>query len=164
MFALLAACHQLVPINEEQIMQDILNAYISGQLPPADLTITYHIGDDFSGETFLELHGDGTYTLWSTSTSGRQRRDYNGQIEQTAVQELVREMIDQRIWEAKHVRSKPREDDPPVSIQVISPADRAEVSLWISEVQQVSAFASIQNSLLSLIRAMSSNEILESGR
>ncbi|MBZ0304317.1 MAG: hypothetical protein K8J31_31565 [Anaerolineae bacterium] len=161
--SLMTACHQ-ISYQEQQPMQDLLNAYLSRQIPAADLTITYHIGDDFSGETYLELRGDGVYELWSTATAGRQRRSYSGQTDQAAVENLARSMIEQRLWEVQHVRSKPGEDDPLVSIQVATPANRAEVLLWISEVRQVAAFAAVQAELLDLIHSLSNHEILEGGR
>ncbi|MDQ7024011.1 MAG: hypothetical protein Q9P44_00455 [Anaerolineae bacterium] len=145
-------------------MEDTLRAYSAGDIAADTVTIDYSIGDSFSGETHLQLQGNGDYELWSTAISGRQRKEYSGSIEAAQVETLVQSMIENQIWQVSHVRDKPSEDDPLAIIRVTVNDNSSEVQLWISEIRSVLAFDTVQNEILTLIRAMSNDEILESGR
>jgi hypothetical protein len=145
-------------------MEDLLAGYMNGTVAPEDLVLRYRIGDSFSGETGLELRGDGTYDAFSTATEGRQRRGYRGRLPAEEVQALVRALQDARVWDARHVRSKPREDDPPASLSVAADGREADVTVWVSEIGQVPSFAAAQDAVLDLIRRISGGEVLESGR
>ena len=150
-------------MKAEDSMRAWLQGYLAGQVPPAELTILYHIGDEFSGETDFRLRGDGAYTLWSTATSGRARRDFAGQVERGAVQEVARALIDARIWDVHHVRSLPGDDDPESRIAVRKGDTQQTVALWVSEIGERPAFAEAQEAILNLIRAVSRGEVLEVG-
>lgn len=145
-------------------MEDTLRAYIASDIAAADMTIAYSIGDSFSGETHLQLQGNGDYELWSTAIRGRQRKDYSGSIETAQVETLVQSMIENQIWQVTHVRDRPSEDDPLAKIRVTVNDNTNEVRLWVSEIRDVAAFDTVQSEILTLIRAMSNDEILESGR
>ena len=146
------------------MMEELLNGYLDGSIVPGDFVLRYHIGDSFSGETRLELRGDGAYDASSTATAGRTPRSYSGHIPSDEVEALGRALRDARVWEARHVRSKPREDDPPASLSVSADSRAAEVTLWLSEVGRVPQFATAQDAVLALIRRISGGEVLESGR
>jgi hypothetical protein len=145
-------------------VEALLNGYLDGTVAPADFVVRYRIGDSFSGETGLDLHGDGTYDAFSTATAGKQRRSYRGQLSIDDVQALVRALHEARIWEARHVRSKPREDDPLASLSVTADGRDATVMLWVSEIGRVPPFAAAQDAVLDVIRRISGGEVLESGR
>ncbi len=145
-------------------MEALLTGYLDGTIAPADLVVCYRIGDAFSGETGLDLRGDGTYDAFSTATAGRQRRTYRGQLSVDDARALVRALCDARVWEARHVRSKPREDDPLASLSVTADGADAAVELWVSEIDRVPPFAAAQDAVLDVIRRISGGEVLESGR
>jgi hypothetical protein len=145
-------------------LEALLNGYLEGTVAPADLVVRYHIGDSFTGETGLDLRGDGSYDAFSTATAGRQRRSYRGQLSVDDARSLVRALRDARIWEARHVRSKPREDDPLASLSVAAHGGDAAVELWVSEIELVPPFAAAQAAVLDVIRRISGGEVLESGR
>jgi hypothetical protein len=144
-------------------MEELLNGYLDGSVAPGDFVLRYRIGDPFSGETRLDLRGDGTYDASSTATADRERRNYRGQLPADQVQALARALRDARVWEARHVRDKPREDDPPASLSVAADGRDADVTLWVSEIGRVPQFAAAQNAVLALIRRISGGEVLESG-
>jgi hypothetical protein len=146
------------------VPEELLNRYLDGTVAPGDFVLRYQIGDSFSGETRLQLRGDGTYDAFSTATAGRQRRSYSGQLPTDQVQALARALRDARVWEARHVRDKPREDDPPASLSVSAGGDDAGVTLWVSEIGRVPQFAAAQDAVLAMIRRISDDEVLESGR
>jgi hypothetical protein len=145
-------------------MEALLNGYLDGSVAPGDFVLRYRIGDSFSGETRLDLRGDGTYDASSTATAGRERRSYQGRLPADQVQALARAVRDARVWEARHVRDKPREDDPPASLSVAGDGRDADVTLWVSEIGRVPQFAAAQDAVLELIRRISGGEVLESGR
>lgn len=99
-------------------MQEWLQGYLGGTISPHELTISYHIGDEFSGETDFQLGGDGTYALWSTVTRGRARRTFRGQVDHSEVRVLVQEFLDTEIWNVRHVQCIPGDDDPEAVIAV----------------------------------------------
>jgi hypothetical protein len=145
-------------------MQSTLERYLNGEMNPPDLTITYTIGDAFSGETYLRLSGDGRYEVWSTAVQGRQRKEYAGQLEKSEVETLVQLMLDNQLWTVSHVRSKPGEDDPLSVIQVSENGRSSQVELWVSEIRQVPAFDNVQEGLLAIVKRVSDGEVLEAGR
>jgi hypothetical protein len=145
-------------------MEELLSGYLDGSVAPGDFVLRYRIGDSFSGETRLDLRGDGTYDASSTATAGRERHSYRGQLPADQVQALARALRDARVWEARHVRDKPREDDPPASLSVAADGRDADVTLWVSEIGRVPQFAAAQDAVLALIRRISGGEVLESGR
>ena len=145
-------------------MEELINDYLDGTAAPAQFLVRYRIGDSFSGETGLDLHGDGTYEAFSTATAGRQRRTYSGQLPADQVRALVRALRDAKVWEARHVRSKPREDDPPASLFIAADGRDAEVTLWVSEIGRVPPFAAAQDAVLDVVRQISGGEVLETGR
>jgi hypothetical protein len=145
-------------------MREWLQAYLDGTLSPDDIAILYHVGDEFSGETDFRLHGDGVFSLWSTVTAGRARRDYTGRVDQKQVGDVARALLRGQVWNVRHVRAIPGDDDPEVRIAVQSGDSLAEVILWVSEVNHRPAFADAQRSLIELIREVSRGEVLEVGR
>jgi hypothetical protein len=126
-------------------VEALLNGYLDGTVAPADLVVRYRIGDSFTGETGLDLRGDGTYDAFSTVTAGRQRRSYRGQLPVDDARSLVRALRDARFWEARHVRSKPREDDPLASLSVAAGGRDAAVEVWVSEIELVPPFAAARH-------------------
>lgn len=144
-------------------MQRVLQSYLQNQVSGAAFTIHYHIGSEFSGETDLVLRGDGAYELWSTATADRARRVYSGSLDVAEVRQIVQLMLDERLWEVRHIRAKPGDDDPETLIAVEAEQQRFETVLWISEVRHVPAFVRVQAALLDLISAVSRGEIRESG-
>lgn len=145
-------------------MEDLINGYLDGSVAPAQFLVRYRIGDSFSGETGLDLRGDGTYDAFSTATAGRQRRSYSGRLPTDQVRAVVRALRDAKVWEARHVRNKPREDDPPASLSVAADGRDAEITLWVSEIGRVPPFAAAQDAVLDVVREVSGGEVLESGR
>jgi hypothetical protein len=145
-------------------MHDSIEEYLDQAISTSEFAIYYHIGDSFSGETDLLLKGDGQYELWSTVTQGRQRKEYTGQLVPERVREIAKTMQTVQLWEVKHVRAKPGEDDPDAIIGVQTGTARSEVVLWVSEISQSPAFSEVQDRLLSLIHDVSDGEVLESGR
>jgi hypothetical protein len=129
-----------------------------------DLEIEYTIGDAFSGRTELSLRDDGTYRASSTATTGRRLVEFSGTVEPPEVERIVSALKDARVWEAEHVRAKPREDDPEATVAVRSPRASGEVRLWVSEIARVPQFAAAQDALLEFARGVSDGAILERGR
>lgn len=144
-------------------MQDALQAYLQNRISNTAFVINYHVGSEFSGETDFVLRGDGAYQLWSTATTDRQRRTYSGSLEAEQVRQIVQLMLDERIWEVRHIRAKPGDDDPETLIAVEAEQQRFETVLWISEVRHVPAFVRVQEALLKLVGAVSNGEVRESG-
>lgn len=144
-------------------MKDCLNEYLEKATGVSDFLIHYHIGNSFSGETEFKLKGDGDYELWSTVTKGRQRRTYSGKVNVEQVKQVVKEFSDAEIWEVKHFRDKPGDDDPEASIEIECDGQKFKVALWVSEIRNSPQFAKAQQALLTLAHALSGGEILESG-
>jgi len=145
-------------------MERLLENYLGGQLSPSDFGLSYRIGDSFSGLTEFSVRGDGAYELRSTATRGRQERTYASTVSPDRVRQVAGDLRKARIWETRHVRSKPGEDDPLASMAVESGASKAGVELWVSEIKDVQPFREAQQSLLGLIREISNGEVLETGR
>jgi hypothetical protein len=145
-------------------MEQALRAYLSEGATRPELTIHYHIGNSFSGETELRLRGDGAYELWSTVTQGRQRKTYSGTVEVSRVEELVRKFLEVELWNVRHLGQKRAHDDPEASIGIEINGERFAVALWVSEISQSPAFSQAQQELLSLARDVSAGEVLEQGR
>jgi hypothetical protein len=145
-------------------MQSSLEGYLEKEIPGADFTLYYHIGDSFSGETDFRLGGDGSYALWSTVTEGRQRRDYTGQLATAQVEALVQDMLAAEIWKVKHVRSKPGEDDPLAIIGAKAGQQDFQVVLWVSEIRRVPSFVEVQDKILRLVHDISAGQVLETGK
>jgi hypothetical protein len=145
-------------------MQQWLQGYLDGTISPGELVIIYHIGDEFSGETDVQLHGDGAYRMWSTVTVGRARRAFTGQVSRSDVRAIVQALLSAQIWDVRHVRNIPGDDDPEAIIAVQRGDGREEVILWVSEIDKRPSFAEAQQAILDLIRTVSSGEVLEVGR
>lgn len=145
-------------------MREGLQSYLAHTMPRSALSIYYHIGDAFSGETELRLRGDGTYEAWSSVTQGRQRRTYSGVVEVSQVEQLVRKLLEVEIWNVTDVFDKPGEDDPQAVIAVEINSQRFETVLWVSEIRHCPPFEQAQQALLFFLRGVSSGEILEIGR
>lgn len=145
-------------------MENIIIAYLNGQLSSTDLEVHYHVGSSFSGETDFHLYGDGTYQLWSTVTQDRQRREYSGQLNTAEVHELVRTMLSVKLWEVKHISTERGLDNPEARIIITSGKESFPVVLWVSEIDEVPAFDEVQEKILTLVRRVSGGEVLEIGR
>lgn len=145
-------------------LQERLADYLAGKVAPDKIAILYHIGDEFSGETDFRLQGDGSFTLWSTVTAGRARRDYTGQVDLEQVKNVARGLLSARVWEVRHVRSIPGDDDPEVRIAIQHGDSIAQAVLWVSELKERPAFTEAQKPLLELIHQVSRGEVLEVGR
>jgi hypothetical protein len=142
-----------------------LRAALDGYLDDGgELELDYAIGDTFSGRTELRLSGDGAYRASSTATAGREPLEFTGSVDAGRVRDVVAALVDARVWEAGHVRSKPGEDDPEATIAARSPQGAGEVTLWVSEIRRVPPFAAGQEALLGFVRAVSDGRILEAGR
>jgi hypothetical protein len=147
-----------------QGLEDALNAFLDGSTSPAGFAIHYRIGDAFSGETELHLQGDGAYELWSTATHARERRTYEGSVDEALVRELAGELREAKVWQAAHLRSKPREDDPLAEIAAEADQLNGHVELWVSEIADSAPFRTAQEHLLRLVHELSGGEVLEVGR
>ena len=145
-------------------MKDCLNEYFEKQTDVSNFVVHYHIGDSFSGETEFRLEGDGKYELWSTATKGRQRKTYTGQVEVEQVKQMVKEFLDAEVWEVRHFRDKPGDDDPEASIEVECGGQKYRVALWVSEIRKSPQFVKAQQALLTLAHTLSAGEVLESGK
>jgi hypothetical protein len=150
--------------DNAQGLEDALNAFLDTPISPSGFAIHYRIGDAFSGETELHLQGDGAYELWSTATQGRERRTYEGAVDEALVRELAGELREAKVWQAAHVRSKPREDDPLAEIVVEADQLKGKVELWVSEIADSAPFRTAQERLLGVVRELSEGEVLEAGR
>jgi hypothetical protein len=155
--------HQVSDGNA-QGLEDALKAFLDTPMSPAGFAIHYRIGDAFSGETELHLHGDGAYELWSTATQGRERRTYEGSVDEEVVRELAGELREAKVWQAAHVRSKPREDDPLAEIAAEADQLNGRVELWVSEIADSAPFRTAQEHLLRVVRELSRGEVVEEGR
>lgn len=145
-------------------LETALLAFLERPESTSGFAIHYRIGDAFSGETEFHLRGDGSYELRSTATAGREQRTYEGRVDTTVVTTLARALSDARVWETVHVRSKPREDDPPAVIAVEANGVGGEVELWVSEIADSPPFRAAQEHVLRLVRELSNGEVLEEGR
>ena len=145
-------------------MEEALVTYLLDASADDALTIAYHVGDGFSGETDLILEGNGDYRLWSTVTQGRQRRNYSGAVPVETVQALVREIVRVRLWEVDHVVRDRGRDNPETRIDVRVGEDGFSAVLWVSEVDDVPPFDEIQQQILALARSLSDGDVLEVGR
>lgn len=145
-------------------MQDILKAYLAREMAGSDITFYYHIGDSFSGESDFQLRGDGSYEVWSTVTKERQRKNYSGHLDLSQVEALAQAMIAVQIWEVKHIRSKPGEDDPQAIIGVKTGQQNFQVVLWVSEISKSPPFVEVQKHILDLVHEVSNGEVLEIGQ
>ena len=154
----------LINMIETGYMENILTDYLRGQLFPTDLTINYHIGNAFSGETDLRLRGDGIYELWSTVTQDRQHRRYSGQLNVADVHELVQTIQSVRLWEVQHIFMEGGRDNPEARIVVTANEESFTVVLWVMEIEDVPAFDEVQEKILTLVRRVSDGEVLEVGR
>jgi hypothetical protein len=141
-----------------------LRAFVEHQLPRHELLVSYHIGDEFSGDTAFRLHGDGGYELQSSVTRGRKLLSFSGQIGSDMVEELVRGLLASKVWEANHSHVQPGEDDPEASLTVQTPGHTSNIILWISEIRDNPQFARAQELLLDLIHKLSQGEVLENGQ
>ena len=140
-----------------------LQAVLEGYLRAGGaLALDYGIGDAFSGRTEVELHGDGAYRAMTTGTPDRQPIEFTGSTDR--VRDIVAALADVRVWEAAHVRERPREDDPEAVIAARSDAGDGEVRLWISEIPDVPQFAAAQAALLAFARDVSDGGINAPGR
>jgi hypothetical protein len=140
-----------------------LQAVLEGYLRDGGaLALDYGIGDDFSGRTEVALHGDGAYRAMTTGTPDRRPIEFTGSTD--GVREIVAALVDARVWEAAHVRARPREDDPEAVIAARSDAGDGEVRLWVSEIPDVPQFAAAQDALLAFARQVSDGRIVEPGR
>lgn len=145
-------------------MEQSVQAHSANQTPnDADLLV-YHIGDEFSGETEFRIKGDGDYYLQSTVTAGRESKTYTGRIDPTQVAELVTALQQAGVWEVRHIRSRPGEDDPEASLTLESGGTTTRVALWVSEIRESPQFTQAQQALLPLIRRLSNGEVLEGGQ
>jgi hypothetical protein len=141
-------------------MRELLERLAAGA---SDVSVTYHIGDAFNGETRLAVRGDGAFTLFSTVTAGRQARDWDGVLPAQRVDALARALIDARVWEARPFR-KAGDDDPLATITVAGTAEPRSVAVPASQTHAVEQFASSQAALLELARELSGGAVLEVGR
>jgi hypothetical protein len=142
----------------------MLTGYLDGAIAPADFVLRYRIGDAFTGETALELHGDGDYDAFSTATADGQRLTYEGELPEDDVRTLIAALVDAKVWEARHVTRMRPKGAPPAIFSVTAGGRAADVKLWVSEIADVPQFAAAQDAVLALIRRISDAEVLEPGR
>ena len=141
-------------------MHKSLKAYQSQKISDTDFAIHYHIGNDFCGETDFRLQGNGTYDLWTTVTNGRQKKSYSGQVAVCEVEQVVEEMLANRIWQVRHIYPMRALDDPGAKIAIEAANQKFEVMLWASEIEESPPFAAVQGELLSLIHEVSQGQVL----
>jgi hypothetical protein len=141
-------------------MRELLERLAAGA---PDVSVTYHIGDAFNGETRLEVRGDGGFELSSTVTAGRQPLDWDGVLPAPRVGALARALIDARVWEAQPFR-KAGDDDPLATITVAGTAEPHSVGVPASQTHAVEQFATSQAAMLELARELSGGAVLEEGR
>jgi hypothetical protein len=141
-------------------MNELLERLAAGA---PDVSVTYHIGDAFNGETRLEVRGDGAFTLFSTVTAGRQPLEWDGVLPAHRVGALARVLIDAGVWDAQPFR-KQGDDDPLATITVAGNAESRSVGVPASQTHAVEQFATSQAVLLELARELSGGAVLEEGR
>jgi hypothetical protein len=129
-----------------------------------DGVISYEVGDEFRGATAIRLGTDGAYDLRSTRTAGRRELSFEGEIDPERVRAVAAAWREARLWEVRHVRSKPGDDDPEAILALDAGGCRSEVVLWISEVPSSEPFQRAGVPLLDLIQELSDGQILEYGR
>ena len=148
---------------ERGLMQMSLEWYLSGRIEPSQFTIRYQIGNANSGETRMDLAGDGGYDMVSTVTEGFKELHFSGKVAKKEVRRLARKMIANKIWDVRHTRSHPGMDEPVPSIEVIANGKSASINCWGSELKVTPAFSEVQDYILKLIHRESGDLILESG-
>lgn len=129
-----------------------------------DGVLSYAVGDEFRGATELRLATDGAYELRSTRTAGRQELTFDGRIEPERVQAIAAAWRDARLWDVRHLRSKPGDDDPEAILALEAGDTRSEAVLWVSEVPSSEPFRRAREPLLELIQELSDGQVLEYGR
>ena len=92
----------IIGVWKEHPMCKDLKRYLNKLIVPADFTIHYYIAGGLSGETDLQLRGDGHVELWSTVTEGYERKSYSGEVSVSRVEQIASLMLTTKIWRAKH--------------------------------------------------------------
>lgn len=141
-------------------MRELLEQLAAGD---SGVSVTYHIGDAFNGETRLDVHGDGRFELFSTVTAGRRAREWDGELPVQRVALLAQALIDAEVWTARPVR-KGGDDDPLATIAVNGTSGSPSVGVPASQTRAVIPFAVSQAALLELARELSEGAVLETGR
>jgi hypothetical protein len=129
-----------------------------------DGVLSYAVGDEFRGATRFTLAADGAYLLRSTRTADRAELTFEGRIDPGRVRAVAAEWREARVWEVRHLRAKPGDDDPPAVLALDAGGHRSEVVLWVSEVPSSEAFQRARAPLLDLVRELSDGRVLEYGR
>jgi hypothetical protein len=129
-----------------------------------DGVLSYAVGDEFRGATEFTVGADGAYRLRSTRTADRAELTFEGRIEPERVRAIAAEWREARVWQVRHVRAKPGDDDPPAVLALEAGGGRSEVVLWVSEVPSSDAFGRGRAPLLALIEELSDGRVLEYGR
>lgn len=148
--------------GHDRVMGALLDRFEAGE---PRVSLTYHIGDAFSGETRLIIDGSGAWSLFSTVTEGRRARQWEGTLGAPRVTALARLLIDAEVWGAQPLR-RAGDDDPLASITLRdSDGETTQtVAVPASQTQAVAQFAAAQAPLLELARELSHGAVLEVGR
>ena len=126
--------------------------------------LTYDIGTPFSGQTHFLLHGDGSYSLWSTVTEGRKRLEFTGTLDGAELQDLLTTLSRSRFWEEPGPDKARTPDDVKARITLKTADAEQAAAVWLGEMDEHPAFRTAQHALLTLIAKLSGNKILEKGQ
>jgi hypothetical protein len=126
--------------------------------------LAYDIGTPFSGQTHLSLHGDGSYSLWSTVTEGRARLEFTGTLDGAELQGLLTALSHSRFWEEPGPEKARTPDDVKARITLKTGDAEQAAAVWLSQMDEHPAFRTAQTALLTLIAKLSGNKILEKGQ
>jgi hypothetical protein len=144
-------------VSFESDLSDVAGGTLDGVL-------SYEVGDEFRGATAFRLATDGAYELRSTRTTGRRELTFDGRIQPERARAIAATWRDASVWEVRHQRSKPGDDDPEAILALEAGDRRSEVVLWVSEIPSSERFRRAREPLLDLLGELSDGQILEFGR
>ena len=128
-------------------------------------SLAYDIGNSFSGQTHFALHGDGTYSLWSTVTEGRARLELTGKLTSAEMRELLT-ALSRSHFSQGCADEKSKVEDDVVNARISIKDGRTEevAGVWLSQMDDHPGFKAAQDTLLALIGKLSGGKILEKGQ
>ena len=143
----------------EAIEAAVLRAIEDRDVGGPALSLSYSRGHGLSGITRLELGGDGYFTITSDDTAERRSATYTGTLDEAQRASILRSIVDTGVLGVQSSTRNLGDDEIPALLTIRAGDAVLDLRVWDGDAKHDRAFHAFESALLTLIRALSNDEV-----
>jgi hypothetical protein len=154
----------LMPPKPKTRLHDVeafLRDLRAGNVDRRKALIHYHVGNDFTGFTDLEILGNGDARLKSTVTRGLNLVWTGSSVDDTSLDHLLRTLISTKIWLIKGTRMEGLPDEPRIELELWFGKEKWSTGFWQFDIADNPAWGRIRKQVAAIVDDLSGGKVLQ---